>query len=1261
MDRFLDKIVLINSAVFDLAEIKLDGHTCVIGANNRGKTTLLRTIAFFYNPSNRKSELGIKSVEDDFAKFYFKDNVPSYLIYEVATPRQPFQVIFYKNGSHMSYRFVQGAYDRALYFDAKQQNIPLLAEEVWRNLSSEGIWYSNEMEAWHEYRDVLYGKFRAGRKSTQKTLEQLYLFRGETQSDNIPKIIRDIFLNSNPRFAKELKSDFVKAFITNAVSDKANNQGVNKEYAINLADLALQLGDYLDHFEDIKTFRKTSHERGVIKDKFEQIKAQKLQQRKLATQLGSGVKFAKNQLIVLKEQQKQYEAGLKEQKEALANFNFEKEKETSVSYEKLGSLKGKIELAEIAKSVWDSEAFQQQYQEYLQKENYEAQLKQESQELQILQNASQDIQIKYEQRFNNLDNEKNAYLTNWQGRKASIENQYQKQLNELMGEQRAETDRIHQDYATHQEELSKQLTAFEIALGKLQSEAVMLKKEVHFEDEVKALESDYTTIQLAMRDRAYQLKEQETQVNQWIDQDIPAIREQCATRISKREKADQQIIRQLKAEVDQLVHRIKISPNSFYGYLNKHQPNWMDTIGKVCDEKILFNTDLNPQQAKALSSSLYGIDLDLSQLEVMAKSLEEYQKEVKDKQLEIKEMEDALQHFQQVQWQQRDKEIALLQKKITEGNRTLERLKHEQNLAKQRLEQNRKELANFQQKAAQLREEKLYKNSTAQQENRKENATVQQQLTAHQEAKRLEIEKVTTDYQGKTTTLKEQKVTKLTLLATEKEKQEVQWSQKKSQIEQDRKAELDGKGIDVTVQQQLETSIEKLKDKLQAIERFKSDNWRRDEGTYEHFILHHKPNSIDRLPDFLDERREIKQQLAAIKNQKEAYQIAYDAETEQLREQIKTIEKQLGQFEEGLKSFHDFQVQSRLWHQYRGLIEEAGENDPQVSIKALISQLLLADSKLLSHYEIFKQSTLKLINQFRSNNSFGLKLTDETKNVAYDRLAEEIDHIQTHRTIESVELETVQQKNQLITLIHRQISNLKSQLGKVRKAVNSISADISNSGFTDSNLIVSFEMKVEDTNNRVMLQLEKIANLKEENGQAFNELAYSGNLIGHELDKISSSLLEHLKIAIDDSRQTELRLQDMFELMFSYDDKRNKKTNVTNIDDIGSEGTTVLIKSCIYISLLNFFAKQGKIFNQQTYLHCIIDEVGKISEPYLKTLLDFALERHIYLLNALPNKSKLETYYNYTYKLREVKTQDHYIAKVDRLLSKKISLKDHVS
>lgn len=1259
MDRFLSKIVVINSAVFDLAEIDMDGHTCIIGANNRGKTTLLRTIAFFYNPSNRKSELGIKSVESDFSKFYFHDNYPSYLIYEVSTNRGPFHVVFYKSNGFINYRFVNGGYSRELYFDTQNKLMPILIEEVLAKLNQQGIWYSNEMDKWNEYRDVLYGKFRASRKSTQKNLEQLYLFRGETQSENIPKIIRDIFLNSNPRFAKELKSDFVKAFITNAVSDKAKNrQGVTTEYAIDLLDLSVQLGDYLDHFEDIKAFQKTSQDRGIIKDKFESIKSLKQTQKELALQLGSAVKYAQSQLKALENQQSACEAELKGQKEQLSDFLQKKDQEQTGFNEKMGSLKEKIRLGEAAKKLWDTESFQKGYQQYLQKDAFESQLKQEKQEKQILQAAFQDVHVKYEQRFANLENEKNAFLTDWKGRKDRVDHQHIKLINELTAKERSEVDLVRQKYSEQQEKLHKELSALAIALVKLESQAELIQREDQFEQEIKQLEKELSQIRLAQNERKYQLANQEDAIKTWRNQLIPSLEEKCAKSIAKREEHDQQRIDQLNKEIEGIQHRIKVSPDSFYGYLNKNVPNWTEHIGKVCDESVLFNTTLSPKKAAELVNTFYGIELDLDQLTVIAKSLEEYEQDVESRKQEIRQIQQDLQQFQQAQWDKRDREIDVLRKKINDTSRNVEQLKHEQNLAIRKLAEIDQSIANFRSESVAQMEQKTKENQAQQQTNKNQAEELNKQVAVYADAQQEEIEKITNLYEVKRTTLKQQKSEELIKLSTEKEQQETSWLAKKTQIEEERKADLEGK-VDLDVLKQLEQTIDTLEKSLEAINEFRKQSWDGG-GNYEHFIQHHKPNSIDRLPELLLHRKAIEEQLLDIQKQKYAYQTEYEKHTEDLRKKITSIEKQLDQYKGGIAKYHKFQHESRLWLQHKSIIENAPESSTENSIDVIYMQLIGSGQKLTEAYTIFRQMTLKLIQQFRPSNSLGLKLIDETKDSSYDRFAEKLKDIQEQKTIESAERETIKQKIQLVDVIYRQITTLKSQLGKVRKAVNSISNDIATSGFTDAKLIVSFEMKVEETNNRVMLQLEKIANLKEENGQAFNELAFMGNLVGHELDKKSTTMLEHLKNAIDDSRFEALRLQDMFELAFSYDDKRNKKTNVTNIDDIGSEGTTVLIKSCIYISLLNFFAKQGKIFNQQTYLHCIIDEVGKISEPYLKTLLDFALERQIYLLNALPNKSKLETYYNYTYKLREVTNGDQFIAKVDRLLSKKISLKDHV-
>ena len=49
--RYLNKIVFINSASVQYAEIELDGNVHLIGTQGVGKSTLLRAILFFYKPS----------------------------------------------------------------------------------------------------------------------------------------------------------------------------------------------------------------------------------------------------------------------------------------------------------------------------------------------------------------------------------------------------------------------------------------------------------------------------------------------------------------------------------------------------------------------------------------------------------------------------------------------------------------------------------------------------------------------------------------------------------------------------------------------------------------------------------------------------------------------------------------------------------------------------------------------------------------------------------------------------------------------------------------------------------------------------------------------------------------------------------------------------------------------------------------------------------------------------------------------------------
>src|SRR5690625_2825169 len=82
--RYLNKIVFINSASVQYAEMELDGNVHLTGTQGVGKSTLLRAILFFYNAD--KIKLGIPREKQSFDEYYFPYQ-NSYILYEVEIGR----------------------------------------------------------------------------------------------------------------------------------------------------------------------------------------------------------------------------------------------------------------------------------------------------------------------------------------------------------------------------------------------------------------------------------------------------------------------------------------------------------------------------------------------------------------------------------------------------------------------------------------------------------------------------------------------------------------------------------------------------------------------------------------------------------------------------------------------------------------------------------------------------------------------------------------------------------------------------------------------------------------------------------------------------------------------------------------------------------------------------------------------------------------------------------------------------------------------
>ena len=135
--RYLNKIIFINSARIQYAEIQIDGNVHFIGTQGVGKSTALRALLFFYNAD--KTKLGISKEKKSFDEYYFP-YVNSYIIYEVVVDDASYCVLAFHSQGRVCFRFLGTGYKKEYFispegkaYEEWDQNIPRTIQNVFLN------------------------------------------------------------------------------------------------------------------------------------------------------------------------------------------------------------------------------------------------------------------------------------------------------------------------------------------------------------------------------------------------------------------------------------------------------------------------------------------------------------------------------------------------------------------------------------------------------------------------------------------------------------------------------------------------------------------------------------------------------------------------------------------------------------------------------------------------------------------------------------------------------------------------------------------------------------------------------------------------------------------------------------------------------------------------------------------------------------------------------------------------------------------------
>jgi len=1222
--KYLNKIIFINSADKSLkyAEVNLDGNVHFIGTQGVGKSTLLRSILFFYNADKQK--LGIPREKKTFDEYYFPFQ-NSYIVYEVKTETGVFCVLAFKSQGRVAFRFFDSAYDKTFFLDNDGkvfENWDKIRDNFGRNIS-----YTKIINSYEDYRNILYGNNKGFSAEFRK-----YALLESRQYQNIPRTITNVFLNA------KLDAEFVKETIIKSLNEEEIKIDL-EIYKSHLKEFETELGDIQKWAERNRSGESVVEKQADNVSKFySALKFLEKKKEDLAMQLGWALNNVKEQqpkvaeLLTAEEfKKKKAEEKQKDLDSVFDKKKSEIQKQIGIFTEKLKTIKSKrdeYELLNINEII-----------ERVSKKNLlELENKNLSNEKAILTSAFSEIENKYKALLQGLQNQLKEFENNKQAEKNTADANFLKFKENLNTQYETIFENIRTQHKVELEMAQSLVKEKENAITNQKIKQAEVRNKKFHEKEIENCRNEISSLKTAISNAENNInqakKEQENFKKTW------QIEETGITEENKRKVEKQNEIQaRLKEQITLIDIRIENSKDSLYGWLNEQMPDWEKTIGKVIDtDNVLFKSGLNPQKISNDNSSFYGINIDLHEISKEIKTVADYENEKSELQRQIIEIQKTISGLNT----QMEKDLENLEvrfrKKIKEQKEIVQKNDYTKDISASKLDEVGVKLTEWENKAKSDKQTEL-KNI----EN-EENRLSEEKIKAEEQV--AKIAKSIDDNINKKRKEKEAKVkieqqnlngifSKIDSDITNK-KAEV--SKKESEIKQQQKSELNTKGADTKRIDEINLRLTEIGNELIFI-----DNNRDNVAEYNK----DKRELFDREADFKNQKTSHEQQLETEKQKYEQQKNKFIQEIDTHKAEIESINQTLTIFDEDIKGFESFKI-SEIFQPIDHFINNYSENNKtDFRCTTIIDEINKNHYSSKDRYTDLQEAINKFAGNFQENNLFRFNIKFVTR-TDYFEFADNLKEFIDENKISEYKKRVEERFAHIIRQIGAETNELISKEGEISQVVKDINNDFVARNFVGA--IKSMELRTEKSANTIFQLLVEIKNFNDENSFDLGEqtLFSSGNLASKNEKAIS--LLKQLVKEMTTNREKEILLSDSFELQFKIVENDNDTGWVEKLTNVGSEGTDTLVKSMINIMLLNVFKDRATRKNKGNFsLHCMMDEVGKLHPNNVKGILKFANDRNILLINSSPTSYNAADY-RYTYLL--IKDSKN-ITSVKRIVSKK--------
>ena len=1213
--KYLNKIIFINSANIPYAEISVDGNVHFTGTQGVGKSTVLRALLFFYNAD--KHRLGIQQGQKTFDEFYFRQS-NSYFLYEVMRDSGAYTILVSRYQGRASWRFIDAPYQRDWLVDDDRQVLSdwvKIRERIDKNVS-----VSARIDSGVMFKDIIFGNTHDN-KYTRYALVQ------SAHYQNIPRSIQNVFLNT------KLDADFVKNTIIQSMADE--------DLPIDLQTYRRLVTDFEREYDEIDCWFRQTHDGSYpvrqqalkIAEHGRRIVALDQQILDVWRMLNHAVAESEQKIPLLEAETAEVKTNIEKErnreKELMADYDAEKDKLNQT----LGGKKEKLK--EITQARKDFEALH--IEEKLALAAREDAIKSGAADKQMLLDDLLKTHASIEEKYNiargKLENARVAFENAQKETYYQKQDALQKERKRLEDERTKNRNAAMEAFNSWRHESDERLQMLLAEQNKADNAVKELRQWHPKAEEMKQVQEQLRQLEVSGKENAAQqtaVKSQITQLTTEFEMNEAGLK-QASLHEQERLETNRTQCKEQIAKIEELLSHLD---GSLYQWLTKNADGWEETIGKVVDEKrILYAGGLEPQLGVA-SDSLFGIKLNLDNIDAVHRTPDDYRAEKKMQEEQVLQLNRQLTQLP-ITLQE---DISKLGKKY---GTLLNPLRQKATLLKVEEEQVPTKRQNLQNRQHQLEMEE--QEMVAKEKEVRERAfnEVLLKVQAEKEARekketqnKRELKDFDAAFNKSSKSLDEELQTFNESQLAEASLRNQEFAAQKAQLEEQQRAELSGKGVDVNLLEQYRQAVDELKKLLNQIA---------DERPIVIRYRDAEQNLFAKEPEIRKSIKDIDQQLAMMRQRYEDKHSRIEKKRQEYEERQKMVLKDLVHRREGLDLYHQMVENEHLVPD--GFLSDDKMVENHQDCQQLISQLRGTVNQKRETLERLKDVVINFNRNFKPQNAFHFNTMPVTDN-DYLEISANLQDFMDNNKIEEFRLRTSEHYKDILGRIATEVGALMKRRSDVDGVILDINRDFVEKNF--AGVIKSIELRANESSDRLMQLLMSIHDYTVDNALSIGELnLFSSN----NRDEVNRKVVDYLKslshqLQDEHGRQT-VSLGDAFRLQFRVKENDNDTNWVERINNVGSDGTDILVKAMVNIMLINVFKKKAARKSGDFIIHCMMDEIGRLHPNNIKGILQFANSRNIYLINSSPT-----SYNPYDYKYTYLLSKHGVKTRVDKLLKR---------